>query len=74
MGEAGTRISDEINRRAPGITTMMAADMATAVAYATEALEATGGVVLFSPGAPSFDHYQNWRERSADFTANTSRF
>ena len=74
MGEAGERISNEINRRAPGITTMMAADMTTAVTYATQALQATGGVVLFSPGAPSFDHYQNWRERSDDFTANASRF
>ena len=74
MGEAGERISDEINRRAPGITTMAAADMAAAVSYAVQTLEATGGVVLFSPGAPSFDHYQNWRERSDDFTAHASRF
>ena len=74
MGEAGARISDEVNRRASDITTMMAADMTTAVTYATQALESTGGVVLFSPGAPSFDHYQNWRERSDDFTTNASRF
>jgi len=74
MGEAGLRICDELNRRAPNLTTMTAADMATAVTYATQALQVTGGVVLFSPGAPSFDHYQNWRERSDDFTANASRF
>lgn len=74
MGEAGLRISDELNRRAPQLTTMTAPDMATAVTYAAQVLEVTGGVVLFSPGAPSFDHYQNWRERSDDFTANTSRF
>jgi len=74
MGEAGRRITDELLRRAPNVTTMAAADMATAVTYAAQALESTGGVVLFSPGAPSFDHYQNWRERSEDFTANASRF
>ncbi|CAB4869304.1 unannotated protein [freshwater metagenome] len=68
MGEAGARISDEINRRSPRITTMSASDMATAVTSAAEVLNETGGVVLFSPGAPSFDHYQDWRERSADFT------
>ena len=27
-----------------------------------------GGVVLLSPGAPSFDRYKNWEERSEDFT------
>jgi UDP-N-acetylmuramoylalanine--D-glutamate ligase len=27
-----------------------------------------GGVVLLSPGAPSFDRYKNWEERSHDFT------
>jgi UDP-N-acetylmuramoylalanine-D-glutamate ligase len=25
------------------------------------------GVVLLSPAAPSFDHYENWLERSEDF-------
>ena len=27
-----------------------------------------GGVILLSPGAPSFDQYKNWEERSEDFT------
>jgi UDP-N-acetylmuramoylalanine-D-glutamate ligase len=27
-----------------------------------------GGVVVLSPGAPSFDRYKNWEERSHDFT------
>lgn len=74
MGEAGRRITDELLRHAPNVTIMAAADMATAVASAAQALEGTGGVVLFSPGAPSFDHYQNWRERSDDFTANARHF
>jgi len=30
---------------------------------------ANGGVVLFSPAAPSFDRYANWAERSDDFAA-----
>src|ERR1039457_6911726 len=29
---------------------------------------AHGGVLLLSPGAPSFDRYKNWEERSQDFT------
>ena len=74
MGDAGMRITDELNGRAPKVTTMAAPDMAAAVTYAAQALEVTGGVVLFSPGAPSFDRYQNWRERSDDFTANARRF
>ena len=27
-----------------------------------------GGVMLLSPGAPSFDRYKNWEERSHDFS------
>ena len=33
-----------------------------------------GGVVLLSPGAPSFDRYHNWLERSNDFTRSARRF
>jgi UDP-N-acetylmuramoylalanine--D-glutamate ligase len=42
--------------------------MRDAVTTARELVKG-GGVVLFSPGAPSFDRYRNWEERSDDFTA-----
>jgi len=43
-----------------------ATDIGAAVMAASRAV-ASGGVVLFSPGAPSFDAYRNWSERSDDF-------
>jgi UDP-N-acetylmuramoylalanine--D-glutamate ligase len=41
--------------------------MRQAVNTARSALD-EGGVILLSPGAPSFDQYKNWEERSEDFT------
>jgi UDP-N-acetylmuramoylalanine--D-glutamate ligase len=42
------------------------ADLAEAVAEAHRRTP-RGGVVLFSPAAPSFDRYRDWKERSEDF-------
>ena len=67
MGEAGRRIGEEVARRSPEIQRIAVASMRDAVREARGAL-GTGGVVLLSPGAPSFDQYRNWEERSEDFT------
>ena len=44
------------------------ATMRDAVSEARGAL-GDHGIVMLSPGAPSFDFYKNWEERSEDFTA-----
>jgi UDP-N-acetylmuramoylalanine--D-glutamate ligase len=68
MGKAGSRIGDEVARRSPEILQIAVTSMHEAVSEARHAL-GTGGVVLLSPGAPSFDAYKNWEERSEVFTA-----
>jgi UDP-N-acetylmuramoylalanine--D-glutamate ligase len=67
MGEAGKRLGDALSPRST-LTQQRAQNMLEAVQLARHALS-NGGVVLLSPAAPSFDHYQNWEERSDDFTA-----
>jgi len=67
MGEAGRRIGEEVTRRSPQILQIAVRSMRDAVDEARQAL-GSGGVVLLSPGAPSFDMYKNWEERSQDFT------
>ncbi len=67
MGEAGTRIGEEVARLSPEILQIAVTSMRDAVSEARRAL-GKGGVVLLSPGAPSFDQYENWEERSEDFT------
>ena len=66
MGPAGRRMAEAIRLAAPTMTVHDVATMADAVAVA-KAESAPGSVVLFSPAAPSFDQYRNWRERSEDF-------
>ena len=73
MGEAGQRIADASLVRTPQQTILAADDLYHAVDLAVGVLT-SGGVVLFSPGAPSFDHYKNWKERSAHFTALAARY
>ncbi len=67
-GPAGRRLAEVVAARSPGLTRVAAASMAEAVAAARGAL-GPDGVVLLSPGAPSFDAYRNWEERSAAFRA-----
>jgi UDP-N-acetylmuramoylalanine--D-glutamate ligase len=64
MGPAGERIAQLLDPT----TVSIVGSMADAVAVA-RATRGDGGVVLFSPAAPSFDRYANWRERSDDFAA-----
>ena len=67
MGAAGHRIGQEVARLSPEILQIAVTSIHDAVHEARRAL-GTGGVVLLSPGAPSFDQYTNWEERSEDFT------
>jgi UDP-N-acetylmuramoylalanine--D-glutamate ligase len=68
MGDAGRRIGVAAFQVAPTLGQVDAPSMRDAVTTARELVKG-GGVVLFSPGAPSFDRYRNWEERSDDFTA-----
>lgn len=65
LGPAGTRIAAALAAH-PTVHVTSAADLTDAVARARTSLEGRG-VVLLSPAAPSFDAYENWEARSADF-------
>jgi UDP-N-acetylmuramoylalanine--D-glutamate ligase len=67
IGNAGQRIGDGVRQRSRGIHQIAVSSMREAVIEARRALS-EGGVILLSPGAPSFDQYKNWEERSEDFT------
>lgn len=66
LGPAGARLGASLDATS-GVRILHAPDMAAAVRAASDAVS-DGGVVLFSPAAPSFDAYKNWAERSDDFT------
>ncbi len=66
MGEAGSRIGALVHAANPDLQLMHASDLRSAVELARSSMN-RGGVVLFSPAAPSFDHFKNWAERSAAF-------
>jgi UDP-N-acetylmuramoyl-L-alanine---L-glutamate ligase len=67
MGNAGERISELVAELNPTLVQSPFATMDEAVQLAHHFVS-DGGVVLLSPGAPSFDRYKNWEERSHDFT------
>lgn len=69
MGQTGPRIFEQVAPIAAQtrITLHAAADMSQAVAFARDALPDTGGVVLLSPGAPSFGVYKDYVARGRDF-------
>jgi UDP-N-acetylmuramoylalanine--D-glutamate ligase len=68
LGNAGVRIGAAVRALDTRLSQRSASTMQEAVEFARESLE-SGGVVLLSPAAPSFDLYRNWEERSADFVA-----
>lgn len=67
MGDAGERISDLVREMNPTLAQSTFDTMDEAVGVARGFLN-DGGIMLLSPGAPSFDRYKNWEERSHDFT------
>ena len=67
MGDAGARIGESLRLLRPSIDQLPLVTMGGAIDDARRWL-VDGGVILLSPGAPSFDRYRNWEERSEDFT------
>lgn len=66
MGANGARIAGVL-RDAPGVYQLRAAaTLADAVAVARE-ITPRGGVILLSPGAPSFDQFRDYAERGRAF-------
>ncbi len=71
MGENGPRIHALLAPVAEegGFALSAAADLAEAMAQARAALGAEGGVVLLSPGAPSYGPYRDYVARGRHFAA-----
>ena len=67
MGPAGDRIIEEVLKLSPQTMHQNFDSMDEAV-NAGKLFLSDGGVVLLSPGAPSFDRYKNWEERAQDFS------
>jgi UDP-N-acetylmuramoylalanine--D-glutamate ligase len=66
MGAAGRRLAGELRGNDTVVEVFVVESMFEAVYRARTFLQGDG-VVLLSPAAPSFDHYENWLERSEDF-------
>ena len=73
LPDTGTRIVDEVKAAAPGgvLPTRLAADMEEAVRIGGGG-RSVGGVVLLSPGAPSFVQFKDFEERGAAFVRAAS--
>ena len=69
-GPAGNRIATSAP---PSLTVFREESFADAVQRAVTRMRGREGVVLLSPGAPSFDEFENWSERSAAFLAAVTR-
>lgn len=71
LGAAGPRILDSLAALDPARTSLQRADdLADAVARARAALAGSGGgVLLLSPGAPSFGEFRDYDDRGRRFAA-----
>jgi UDP-N-acetylmuramoylalanine--D-glutamate ligase len=66
QGDNGPRIADLLQSRVPQQDVTRAADLADAVEQGL-ADAAQGGLLLLSPGAPSFGQFDNYRQRGKQF-------
>jgi UDP-N-acetylmuramoylalanine--D-glutamate ligase len=68
MGSNGGRIADALRAGGVSCPLLRVDDLASAVTEAKTHTPA-GGVILLSPGAPSFDQFKDYAERGRQFTA-----
>ncbi|MGY3040273.1 UDP-N-acetylmuramoylalanine--D-glutamate ligase [Rhodanobacter sp. TND4EL1] len=68
MGGNGGRIAEALRAAAVSCPLLQVGDLAAAVNSA-KACTPAGGVILLSPGAPSFDQFKDYAERGRQFTA-----
>ena len=66
-GENKNKIKTAIKNA--GVEMMTAKDLKSSASAANEALRNTGGILLFSPGAASFDSFENYADRGQKFKA-----
>ncbi|HJR10550.1 MAG TPA: UDP-N-acetylmuramoyl-L-alanine--D-glutamate ligase [Rhodanobacteraceae bacterium] len=66
QGAAGPRIARTLRNAGSACAVEEAADLAAAIAHAKKTAP-QGGVVLLSPGAPSFDRFRDYAERGRVF-------
>lgn len=67
-GANGARIAAQLSAELPQLEVLQVSDLSEAVEQARAALPG-GGVVLLSPGAPSFPEFKDYTERGAKFAA-----
>ncbi|MBL8300528.1 MAG: UDP-N-acetylmuramoyl-L-alanine--D-glutamate ligase [Rhodanobacteraceae bacterium] len=67
LGASGARIARQLGAAAPAYRLGQCVSLAEAVAHA-RSWTPGGGVVLLSPGAPSFDQFRDYADRGRAFT------
>lgn len=72
FGQAGPHLATQLRDHRPEAAVHTVETVADAVALAARSAR-PGDVVLFAPGAPSFDAYANFQERGQDFINHVQR-
>jgi UDP-N-acetylmuramoylalanine--D-glutamate ligase len=67
MGANGGAIAAGLRRTAAAAFTLASCDSLSAAVAHARAMTPTGGAILLSPGAPSFDQFRDYAERGREF-------